>query len=265
MTTLITHPLPALALGLALGSRVIPPRLLWLGAIAACLPDADMLAFRLGIAYQDVFGHRGFSHSLLFAGLCGLMALLACRGLRCRPLTALLWVSAAAGSHSLLDAMTNGGLGVAGYGPGTPSVISCPGAPSRSRRFCTVSLPRAAWQCWPRNGDGYGSPAWPSAPPYGCCAWACSGSEAVNLSLRYRQRRSHLRHASRALTGRFAGSTGRRAADRQFAQGRRQFSRQLLQQLALRLHLRRHRPIVLGCSRSRRLSRRLPAASRTRH
>ena len=71
MTTLITHPLPALALGLALGSRVIPPRLLWLGVIAACLPDADMLAFRLGIAYQDVFGHRGFSHSLLFAGLCG--------------------------------------------------------------------------------------------------------------------------------------------------------------------------------------------------
>ena len=86
MTTLITHPLPALALGLALGSRVIPPRLLWLGAIAACLPDADMLAFRLGIAYQDVLGHRGFSHSLLFAGLSGVLALLACRGLRCQPL-----------------------------------------------------------------------------------------------------------------------------------------------------------------------------------
>ncbi|MBB6340161.1 inner membrane protein [Pseudomonas fluvialis] len=117
MTTLITHPLPALALGLALGSRVIPPRLLWLGAIAACLPDADMLAFRLGIAYQDVLGHRGFSHSLLFAGLCGILAMLACRGLRCRPLTALLWVSAAVGSHSLLDAMTNGGLGVAWLWP----------------------------------------------------------------------------------------------------------------------------------------------------
>ncbi|MCO2083141.1 metal-dependent hydrolase, partial [Pseudomonas aeruginosa] len=26
MTTLITHPLPVLAVGLALGSRVIPPR-----------------------------------------------------------------------------------------------------------------------------------------------------------------------------------------------------------------------------------------------
>lgn len=117
MTTLITHPLPVLAVGIALGSRVIPPRLLLAGLIAACLPDADVLAFKLGIAYADAFGHRGFSHSLLFAALCAVLAALLCRPLRCGPLKAGLFVGLAALSHSALDALTNGGLGVAWFWP----------------------------------------------------------------------------------------------------------------------------------------------------
>ncbi len=117
MTTLITHPLPALALGLALGSKIIPPRLLLAGVLFACLPDADMLAFKLGIAYADAFGHRGFSHSLLFAGFCGLIGALSCRLFRCGPLKAGLWILLATLSHSLLDALTDGGLGVAWLWP----------------------------------------------------------------------------------------------------------------------------------------------------
>jgi inner membrane protein len=27
------------------------------------LPDADVLAFKFGVAYGNVFGHRGFTHS----------------------------------------------------------------------------------------------------------------------------------------------------------------------------------------------------------
>ncbi|MCS7811819.1 metal-dependent hydrolase, partial [Pseudomonas aeruginosa] len=92
MTTLITHPLPVLAVGLALGSRVIPPRLLLAGMLAACLPDFDVVAFKLGIAYHDAFGHRGFSHSLLFAAILGALAALACRPLHSGPLKAGLWV-----------------------------------------------------------------------------------------------------------------------------------------------------------------------------
>ena len=45
MTTLISHPLPVLALGLALGPRLIPPRLLLAGLLFSLLPDADVLAF----------------------------------------------------------------------------------------------------------------------------------------------------------------------------------------------------------------------------
>ena len=115
--TLITHPLPVLAVGLALGSRVIPPRLLLAGMLAACLPDFDVVAFKLGIAYHDAFGHRGFSHSLLFAAILGALAALACRPLHSGPLKAGLWVALATASHSLLDAMTNGGLGVAWFWP----------------------------------------------------------------------------------------------------------------------------------------------------
>lgn len=117
MTTLISHPLPLLAVGLALGPRIIPPRLLLAGLLFTLLPDADMLAFKLGIAYTDAFGHRGFSHSLLFAGLTGTFAALACRLLSCGPLKAFAWVALAAASHSLLDAATDGGLGVAWLWP----------------------------------------------------------------------------------------------------------------------------------------------------
>lgn len=117
MTTLITHPLPALALGLALGSRVIPRRLLFAGVFFACLPDADMLAFKLGIAYADAFGHRGFSHSLLFAACCALFGALSWRLYGCGPLKAGLWIGLATLSHSLLDALTDGGLGVAWLWP----------------------------------------------------------------------------------------------------------------------------------------------------
>ena len=35
--------------------------------LLAVIPDLDVLGFRAGIAYGDVMGHRGFSHSILFA------------------------------------------------------------------------------------------------------------------------------------------------------------------------------------------------------
>ena len=66
------------------------PRLLAAGVIAAMLPDADVLAFALHIPYADAFGHRGASHSLLFAGvLAAVAAVLAFFGSG-RPWSALL-------------------------------------------------------------------------------------------------------------------------------------------------------------------------------
>ncbi len=68
MPTIVTHAAVPLCLGLGLGSRIIPPRLLLAGVAIAMLPDADVLAFKLGVAYGHVFGHRGFTHSRLSKG-----------------------------------------------------------------------------------------------------------------------------------------------------------------------------------------------------
>ncbi|MBN5022534.1 metal-dependent hydrolase [Stenotrophomonas maltophilia] len=88
MPSIITHAAVPLALWCAADRGRIPPRLLAAGVIAAMLPDADVLAFALHIPYADAFGHRGASHSLLFAGvLAALAAALAFFGSR-RPWSA---------------------------------------------------------------------------------------------------------------------------------------------------------------------------------
>jgi inner membrane protein len=90
--------------------------MLGLSALAV-LPDADFIAFKVGIPYPHPFGHRGMAHSLLFALLVGLLVAAGLR-LRRRPvlLDALLATLVVA-SHGVLDAMTTGGLGVEFFWP----------------------------------------------------------------------------------------------------------------------------------------------------
>lgn len=113
MPTIITHAAVPLAIGLGLGSANIPRRLLLAGVAAAMLPDLDVIAFKLGIAYADDMGHRGVTHSLLFALIAGLIAAWLAPWLRSPPKRAVLFVSVACASHGLLDMCTNGGLGIA--------------------------------------------------------------------------------------------------------------------------------------------------------
>ncbi|HVE87783.1 MAG TPA: metal-dependent hydrolase [Myxococcales bacterium] len=76
------------------------------------LPDADVVGFKLGIPYPDPFGHRGATHSFLFAAVAGALAALAVRSPRLAP-----WCMALIATHPLLDALTDGGLGVALFWP----------------------------------------------------------------------------------------------------------------------------------------------------
>jgi inner membrane protein len=74
----------------------------------------------LGIPYGDFWGHRGFTHSLVFAALlAGVTMIVGFRrgvpALGRLPL--LLYLFLATASHGVLDAMTNGGLGVAFFSP----------------------------------------------------------------------------------------------------------------------------------------------------
>jgi inner membrane protein len=117
MPTILTHAVVPLAVGLGLGAGVISRRLLVAGMVAAILPDCDVVAFKLGIAYGNDFGHRGASHSLAFALILGVLALAMSTRLRSTRPVAFLFVALAALSHGLLDMFTNGGLGVALWWP----------------------------------------------------------------------------------------------------------------------------------------------------
>jgi len=121
MPTPLTHAV----VGLAAGGTIAGPRrpLRFWAAVLLCaaIPDVDTIGLRLGIPYGHVLGHRGLTHSLAFAAVLALAgACLAARGLRVRSgrwwgLWALLLAVGA--SHGVLDAMTDGGLGVAFLAP----------------------------------------------------------------------------------------------------------------------------------------------------
>jgi inner membrane protein len=94
-----------------------PARLWGLAIFCAVLPDADVLAFAFGIPYAHTFGHRGFSHSIACGVLvCAILTALFFREEHGR-MRAFLVLLAAMVSHGVLDAMTNGGLGVAFLAP----------------------------------------------------------------------------------------------------------------------------------------------------
>jgi inner membrane protein len=119
MASAFTHAIAGLAIGTAFRPRHSSPRFWLVGAAVAALPDVDGIGFWLGVPYEGVFGHRGVTHSLLFAALVGVAALLAFRDRRFDGERARLWLYLflATASHGLLDAMTSGGGGVAFFAP----------------------------------------------------------------------------------------------------------------------------------------------------
>ena len=112
MPSIVSHAAVPLALGLGLGKERIPRPLLVAGIAATMLPDVDVILFRFGATYANVWSHRGFTHSLGFAILVGLLAALLLRK-TVPPLLAFGFVGFCAASHGLLDMMTSGGHGVA--------------------------------------------------------------------------------------------------------------------------------------------------------
>lgn len=117
MASVFTHPIPALALVAGLGVAIVPPRLAVAAVAASLLPDLDVAGFSFGVKYADALGHRGLSHSLVFALGLGALAFIAAPLLRAKRFTAFWVIAAAVLSHIALDAATTGGLGVAFFWP----------------------------------------------------------------------------------------------------------------------------------------------------
>jgi inner membrane protein len=116
LPTLLSHPAIPLATSL-IGGRKVSGRLLIAGILASILPDTDAIGFHLGIPYGHLMGHRGFTHSIAFAFCIALAAFFTAHWLRSGRIRAFAVVFVAAMSHALLDALTNGGLGIAFLSP----------------------------------------------------------------------------------------------------------------------------------------------------
>jgi len=120
VASVFSHAVAALGIG-ACFYRPGTPKRVWLaGAACSVIPDLDVVGFRFGVHYGDFWGHRGFTHSLLFAALLASAVMLAafCRvspGLDRLPMSIYFFLATA--SHGFLDAMTDGGLGVAFFSP----------------------------------------------------------------------------------------------------------------------------------------------------
>jgi inner membrane protein len=66
-----------------------------------------------------MFGHRGLTHSLAFAALLGACVTAVCFRDSPRKVTLAVFFALATASHGALDALTDGGLGVAFFAPFT--------------------------------------------------------------------------------------------------------------------------------------------------
>ena len=89
--------------------------LLW--AALSFLPDADVIGFSLGVRYGDEWGHRGATHSLIFALIVGTIAALVAMWMKRPAFRTFTFATVIVASHGLLDTLTDGGRGVALFWP----------------------------------------------------------------------------------------------------------------------------------------------------
>ena len=120
MASAFGHAVTAVALGNMYPERMVSWKFWVLGAICAIMPDADVVAFAFDIPYDHRWGHRGFTHSLLFALITGIVVtfLFFRNNLNTKmALGFILYFTLCTASHGILDAMTTGGRGVAFFSP----------------------------------------------------------------------------------------------------------------------------------------------------
>lgn len=156
MPSIFTHAAVALGIGACFYPNVSKQALAG-GAVCSAIPDLDVIGFSFGIHYGDAFGHRGFTHSLVFAALLATVATVLMNANPSRRDLLLLWtyLFLATASHGFLDAMTDGGLGVAFFAPFSTVRYFLPWTPVRvapiglfrffSARGLSVFLSELVW------------------------------------------------------------------------------------------------------------------------
>lgn len=121
MPTVFTHAVVAGVAAKVFAGQTKPLRF-WIAAVVvSVLPDADVLGFAFGVRYGDFLGHRGCFHSLFFALILSVFCLTVLfrhhRAFTRKWWNLLTFFFIVGASHGLLDALTNGGLGIALLAP----------------------------------------------------------------------------------------------------------------------------------------------------
>jgi len=121
MPSLFGHAVTSLALGKVFSSEKQTANFWMLAVYCSVIPDADVIAFYFGVPYGNLLGHRGLSHSILFAAIVG-FAVAYFFFKHVGRYSAKWWWYAffyffVMICHGLGDALSNGGLGVAFFAP----------------------------------------------------------------------------------------------------------------------------------------------------
>ena len=160
MPTVLTHAVSAAALTSAFPVvRSVPRRLIILGVICAMTPDLDVFGFRFGIGPGALWGRRVLRDSLAFALCLSVLAWFV--GLPyvagfTRRTVLWLYLFLCSASHGLLDAFTNGGLGIAFFSPFDTTRYFFPFRPIRVSPIGADFSRQKAFRCCAASSFGSG-------------------------------------------------------------------------------------------------------------
>ena len=121
MPSIVSHTAVAVAAGIAFSPKDVPDHFWTLSILCSITADADVIGLFFGIPYGHFFGHRGFFHSPFFGLLISVLVV----GIFFRDLEIFsgqwffyfIFFFLLSASHGILDAFTNGGLGIALLSP----------------------------------------------------------------------------------------------------------------------------------------------------
>ena len=161
MPTAISHAAVAVAAGLAFAPRDVPNYFWPLAVACSIIADADAIGFSFDVPYGHFFGHRGFFHSpflaLFFSIFVTFIFFRDTEIFSKRWFFYFIFFFFLSASHGILDAFTNGGLGIAllsplsntrYFSPWTPIPVSPIGIKAFLSEGGLMVLKSELWWIW---------------------------------------------------------------------------------------------------------------------
>lgn len=143
--TAFTHAFVAVAVGRAWYPGDLPSKCWILALLSSAGPDLDVGLHSYGVAYEDLWGHRGMTHSIFFAAMLAFVVVMwlfrnDCRFLSRRWWSLITFFFFVTASHGFIDAFTDGGLGIAFLSPFDQSRYFMPWTPIPVPNFGLANL-----------------------------------------------------------------------------------------------------------------------------